>query len=50
VKLGISDGVSTEVLEGLKVGDVVVTAVTVQQSSPSAPAANPLSGSGPRRF
>jgi len=50
VKLGISDGVSTEVLEGLKVGDVVVTGVTIQQSAPSAPAANPLSGSGPRRF
>ncbi len=50
VKLGISDGVSTEVLEGLKVGDMVVTGVTIQQSAPSAPTANPLSGSGPRRF
>ncbi len=49
IKVGISDGVSTEVVEGLKVGDVVVTGMTVSQSSSSAPAANPFGG-GPRRF
>ncbi len=51
VKLGISDGVSTEVLDGLKVGDVVVTGVTVTQASPTMPTSNPLSGGGGgRRF
>jgi HlyD family secretion protein len=49
VKLGINDGVSTEVLEGLKPGDLVVTGVTTEPSGPSAPRANPLSGGG-RRF
>lgn len=33
VKIGISDGVNTEVLEGLKEGDNVVTAQTVSQQS-----------------
>jgi hypothetical protein len=50
VKLGINDGVTTEVLEGLKPGDLVVTGVTTVESGPSAPTANPLSGSGRRRF
>jgi len=51
IKTGISDGISTEVVEGLKEGDVVVTGVTVveptttsQQRPP-----NPFGG-GPRRF
>lgn len=51
VKLGINDGVSTEVLEGLKPGDVVVTGVTTSSSGSKAPAGNPLSGGGGmRRF
>jgi multidrug efflux pump subunit AcrA (membrane-fusion protein) len=52
VKLGINDGVSTEVLEGLKPGDLVVTGVTTDQSSASVPrgTSNPLSGGGGRRF
>jgi HlyD family secretion protein len=52
VKLGISDGVTTEVLEGLKDGDVVLTGMTVSAaaSKVATPAPNPLSGQGPRRF
>jgi HlyD family secretion protein len=49
IKTGISDGVVTEVVEGLKEGDRVVTAeITPQSQGPSAPA-NPFSG-GRRRF
>ena len=49
VKVGISDGISTEITEGLKVGDVVVTGMTIPETSRSAPASNPFGG-GPRRF
>jgi len=48
IKTGISDGISTEVLEGLKEGDRVVTAELTSASPSSPPAANPFSG--PRRF
>jgi HlyD family secretion protein len=49
IKTGISDGVVTEVVEGLNEGDRVVTAeMTPQSQGPSAPA-NPFSG-GRRRF
>src|SRR3954471_3152253 len=46
IKTGISDGVTTEILEGLKEGDRVVTGMTESASS-DAPATNPFSG--PRR-
>jgi HlyD family secretion protein len=47
IKTGISDGIVTEVLEGLKEGDPVVTAeLTSSTSAPSAP--NPFGGA--RRF
>lgn len=50
IKTGISDGVSTEVTEGLKEGDQVVTAqLTPASTSSSPPPANPFSG-GQRRF
>jgi HlyD family secretion protein len=49
IKTGISDGVATEVLEGLKEGDRVVTA-EMTSASTATPAPNPFSGSGPRRF
>jgi HlyD family secretion protein len=50
IKTGISDGISTEVLEGLKDGDRVVTAALNREKSATPPPVNPLSGGGPRRF
>jgi len=49
IKTGISDGVATEILEGLKEGDRVVTGMTESGAAPT-PAANPFGGGGPRRF
>ena len=49
VQTGISDGVATEVLEGLKEGDHVVTGMTEGGSPSATPASNPFGG-GPRRF
>jgi HlyD family secretion protein len=48
IKTGISDGVATEITEGLKEGDRVVTGVTESGGPASTPATNPF-GSGPRR-
>ena len=48
IKTGISDGVATEVLEGLKEGDRVVTGMT-ESGAASTPATNPFGG-GLRRF
>lgn len=48
VKLGISDGTQTEIIEGLNEGDLVITAVSASTKS-QAPASNPFGG-GPRRF
>ena len=49
VKVGISDGISTEVLEGLKEGDEVVTGSTTPGGSATTPApASPFGGM--RRF
>ncbi|MFA5265853.1 MAG: efflux RND transporter periplasmic adaptor subunit [Opitutaceae bacterium] len=49
VKLGISDGTSTEVIEGLKENDAIVTGVVMSgtNGTTSASPANPFSG-GPR--
>jgi HlyD family secretion protein len=49
IKTGISDGVVTEVVEGLKEGDRVVTAELASKSPVASPPANPFSG-GARRF
>src|SRR5438094_1455875 len=49
IKTGISDGVVTEVVEGLKDGDGVVTAEMAAKSQPASTPANPFSG-GQRRF
>ena len=48
IKTGISDGIATEVLEGLKEGDRVVTGVTESEAA-ATPATNPFGG-GRRRF
>jgi len=50
VKTGISDGTYTEIIDGLKEGDAIITGVKLQsQNSGPAPAANPFGG-GARRF
>jgi len=49
IKTGISDGVMTEVVDGLKEGDRVVTAELTSTTTSSSPPANPFSG-GARRF
>jgi HlyD family secretion protein len=48
IKTGISDGIVTEVVEGLKEGDRVVTAELASTAAGSSPPANPFGGS--RRF
>jgi HlyD family secretion protein len=48
IKTGISDGVLTEVVEGLKEGDRVVTAEFGSAMAAPSPATNPFGGS--RRF
>ena len=50
IKTGISDGIVTEVTDGLKEGDTVITAELTSAASPSSsPSTNPFSG-GARRF
>ena len=49
VKVGITDGLASEVASGLKEGDVLITSVNVPNAKPGAPAANPFGG-GQRRF
>lgn len=49
IKTGISDGTTTEVIEGLKEGDRVVTAELTSTTSAPSPPTNPFSG-GRRRF
>ncbi len=49
IKTGISDGIYTEVLEGLQEGDRVVTAMTGKAASAAQQSNNPLAG-GQRRF
>jgi HlyD family secretion protein len=49
IKTGISDGVVTEVVEGLKEGERVVTAELASKAAAASAATNPFSG-GARRF
>ncbi len=48
IKTGISDGIVTEVTDGLKEGDNVITAELTSGSASSSPSTNPFSGG--RRF
>lgn len=51
VKLGVSDGTNTEVIEGLKAGDAVVVGTVSAAATPAAPATpfgNPFGGPGRR--
>ena len=51
IKVGVSDGATTEVIEGLNEGDVIVTAaITADGLSGARPASNPFGGGFPRRF
>jgi HlyD family secretion protein len=48
-KLGITDGINTEVVDGLKEGDVIITSVVLPGASSTAagrPASNPFAGGG----
>lgn len=47
IKAGISDGVYTEVLEGLQEGDVIVTGQVVTSSSSASRPTNPFSSGSP---
>jgi HlyD family secretion protein len=49
IKTGISDGVVTEVLEGVNEGDVIVTG-TIGGAAPAPASTNPFGGGGGRRF
>jgi HlyD family secretion protein len=46
-KLGVSDGFTTEVLEGLAEGDTIITGVIMPGASPTAPGAAPGGASNP---
>ncbi|MDB6035683.1 MAG: Efflux transporter, family, subunit [Verrucomicrobiales bacterium] len=50
VRVGISDGAFSEVLEGLQEGDTVVVGQNTPVAGPSAAPANPFGGGGGRRF
>ena len=49
VKTGINDGIFTEVVEGLKEGDKVVTGASANDSPAATSGANPFGGGGFQR-
>lgn len=49
VKIGITDSISTEVIEGLNEGDQVVTGMMMPNSGPGRESSNPFGGGFPRR-
>lgn len=49
IRTGITDGISTEVVSGLKEGDEVIVGVVQPEADSARPASNPFSG-GRRRF
>jgi HlyD family secretion protein len=50
VKVGISDGISTEALEGVAEGDVVITGNAAREDVDALGVSNPLGGMPSRRF
>jgi HlyD family secretion protein len=46
IKTGITDGIATEVLEGLNEGDLVVTGALLNNAQAAATTANPFGGGG----
>jgi HlyD family secretion protein len=53
IKVGISDGINTEVLEGAEAGTLIVTGMISTgdaSSRQTGPTANPFGGGGFRRF
>ena len=53
VKVGITDGSASEIVDGLAEGDVLITGLSVSAPGETAaqrPAANPFGGGGQRRF
>ena len=48
VKIGITDGSASEIVEGLNEGDTIITGIAVTGGPAAAPSANPFGG--PRRF
>jgi HlyD family secretion protein len=50
IKTGISDGAYTEVLDGLKEGDKIITVAMTPQTTAQPGASNPFGGGMPRRF
>ena len=52
VKVGITDGITSEILDGVSEGDVIITSVTVPDAKPttSTTPTNPFGGGGQRRF
>ena len=47
VKVGISDGIVTEIMDGLNEGDEVVTGMSLPDAPPGAPPTSPFGGRGP---
>jgi len=50
IKVGISDGIMTEVTEGLEEGAVLITGTVPSKSGGTAATSNPFGGGMPRRF
>ena len=52
VKVGITDGINSEIIDGIAEGDVLITSVTVPGAKPTTTPApsNPFGGGGQRRF
>ncbi|MEO7300440.1 MAG: efflux RND transporter periplasmic adaptor subunit [Verrucomicrobiota bacterium] len=49
IRTGVTDGIATEVVEGLKEGDEIITGIVLPEGEAAKPAANPFGG-GMRRF